>query len=369
MSSAAGEFVHASQIIQSRKADIFVWWPSTPVAEMMGCINSSLTGPVTAGTMLRWVNIVGRLGGTEVMEVRRAAVRLIAVLQYWPEPKDPVPKSSVLTPGDYGCYYTVPGFLARARPLNPSYAFIGKTLADRKCDLEYQLSIHPGPHSGPREALERYIVPEPFREQVTNRDGRRCIFTGPVPVEAEGPDVFWIFPPGMFRYTTTQCTDRYMYDASDFQVTENLVTMRRDIYELWHSNAFCVDVDDDFRICIFDEKAKDIGLPRNLRNIPAGEKSNLFFEQHMKSTLVANFMGGDIEWDYDDYSVQELMEDLGLSARPRPEEGQSIDVLDERLQSGIGKAILEHYMSQRFRDASESLYEDEESDDRCSEGS
>ena len=122
----ADSFVHASQIIQSRKADIFVWWPSTPVAEMMGCtfvylshicyryvlmcmrlgINSSLTGPVTAGTMLRWVNMVGRLGGTEVMEVRRAAVRLIAVLQYWPEPKDPVPKSSVLTPGDYGCYYT-----------------------------------------------------------------------------------------------------------------------------------------------------------------------------------------------------------------------------------------------------------------------
>ncbi|KAI0717790.1 hypothetical protein C8Q72DRAFT_956280 [Fomitopsis betulina] len=327
----ADSFVHASQIIQSRKADIFVWWPSTPVAEMMGCINSSLTGPVTAGTMLRWVNMVGRLGGTEVMEVRRAAVRLIAVLPYWPEPKDPVPKSSVLTPGDYGCYYTgsllthtleswlmadfpVAGFLARARPLNPSYAAIGKTLADRKSSLEYELSKDPGPHSGPREALER---------------------------------------------TTTQCTDRYIYDASDFQVTENLVTMRRDIYELWHSNAFCVDVDDDFRIYIFDEKAKDIGLPRNLRNIPAGEESNLFFEQHMKATLVAQFMGGDIEWDYDDYSVQELMEDLGLCARPRPEEGQTIDIHDERLQSGIGKAILEHYVSQRFRDASESLYEDE----------
>ena len=54
--------------------------------------------------------------------------------------------------------FPVPGFLARARPLNPSYAFIGKTLADRKCDLEYQLSIHPGPHSGPREALERVRI-------------------------------------------------------------------------------------------------------------------------------------------------------------------------------------------------------------------
>ena len=54
--------------------------------------------------------------------------------------------------------FAVESYLAGFRPLNPSYAAIGKTLADRKCDLEYELSIHPGPHSGPREALERVRI-------------------------------------------------------------------------------------------------------------------------------------------------------------------------------------------------------------------
>lgn len=69
-------------------------------------INSSLTGPVTAETLLRWVNMVAALGGPSVMEVRRASVQRVAVLQYYPWPSDAVPPPSVLTPGDYGCYYT-----------------------------------------------------------------------------------------------------------------------------------------------------------------------------------------------------------------------------------------------------------------------
>lgn len=34
-----------------------------------------------------------------------------------------------------------------------------------------------------------------------------------------------------------------MLGTEEFQVSENLLTMRLDICELWYSNAFCVDAE------------------------------------------------------------------------------------------------------------------------------
>lgn len=82
-------------------------------------------------------------------------------------------------------------------------------------------------------------------------------------------------------------------------------------------------------------------------------------------------MGGDVTWDYDSRAVDRLVEELGLDARSGPEDGQTIDFLDERLQSGIGRAILEHYLSRQLEPSSahQRLDEHEASVDGHLEGS
>lgn len=47
-------------------------------------------------------------------------------------------------------------YLARGRPLNPSYGKIGKTLADMKREFESEVSEYPS--GGAKEALERVRI-------------------------------------------------------------------------------------------------------------------------------------------------------------------------------------------------------------------
>ena len=64
-------------------------------------LNLRQTGPLTAETLIRWINTIARTGTSEIKRVR---VERIGPFQYCPIPLRSVPKSEVLEPGDYGCF-------------------------------------------------------------------------------------------------------------------------------------------------------------------------------------------------------------------------------------------------------------------------
>ena len=58
-------------------------------------------------------------------------------------------------------------------------------------------------------------------------------------------------------------------------------------------------------------------------------------------------MGGDITEDHRLSSVNRLIEETGLGARSS-EEDEPADYVDERLQSGLGGAVLEAFLSKQL---------------------
>ncbi|KAH9913255.1 uncharacterized protein B0H18DRAFT_1050054 [Fomitopsis serialis] len=162
-----------------------------------------------------------------------------------------------------------------------------------------------------------------------------------------GPvDVRWIYPPGMARYITTLSAERPFFPRTEgFQNPDNLMSVRDDIYKLWHANAFSVDVDHENRIRIFDETAMHAGLPAHLEVIPKGSASHTFRE-HFRHTLCVHFIGGDIQTDYDPQTVNAYLVENGLD-----EEGtlDDFDPSDEIFQTIIGREVLECVIAERLR--------------------
>ncbi|KAH9909438.1 uncharacterized protein B0H18DRAFT_1074164 [Fomitopsis serialis] len=334
--------VHASRRSQSRRADIFIWWPSTPSSQIMACFSSELVGSVTGSTLVRWVNMIARLGGVDVMEVKHVSWRRDGPLNFHPEPLETVPISNVLGPGDYGCFYIDErSFFAMPFPFNPSYSVV--SLEEKK-----QIFSTMEPTPGSIESLELYNVPIKLRDQVSARDGGKCIFTGSE--SGTSPvDVHWMYPPGMVRYVTTVAGERSLLPEIEyFQGINNLATMRGDIYKLWHSNAFSVDVDDGYRVRIFDAAAIGSGLPSCLGTIPAGATSDDFFREHFCHTLCVHFVGGDITADYSHRQVQEFLEEMGLDEFDGEATIEDINLEDERWQTVIGQEILEDVMESKL---------------------
>ncbi|KAH9916673.1 uncharacterized protein B0H18DRAFT_1037596 [Fomitopsis serialis] len=336
--------VHASRRSQSRRADIFIWWPSTPTSEIMACFSSDIVGSVTGSTLVRWINMISRLGGVDVMEVKRVSWRRKRPFSFRPEPLETIPISDVLGPGDYGCYYMDRrSFIPYSLPFNASYSVV--SLEKKK-----QMFIKMTPTPGSAESLELYNIPDTLRDQASARDEGKCIFTqsesGSSPV-----DVHWIYPPAWSATCITTLgveRSKLLLRAKGFQDVDNLATMRSDIYKLWHSNAFSVDVDGEYRVRIFDAAAIGCGLPSRLEKIPAGTKSGDFFREHFRHTLCVHFVGGDITADYSHRQVQAFLEEMGLDEFDGEATIEDINLEDERWQTVIGQEILEDVMEKKL---------------------
>ncbi|KAH9834623.1 uncharacterized protein C8Q71DRAFT_150810 [Rhodofomes roseus] len=124
--------------------------------------------------------------------------------------------------------------------------------------------------------------------------------------------------------------------------TDNLITVRTDIYQLWHKNAFSVDIDDGCRIRTLTEEATKVGLPDHLASVPNSSASE-FFREHFRHTLCVKFLGGRIT--VDPMSIRELFVDHGLD-----EEG-TIDDFDPShkvFQTPIGREVLEYEARKRL---------------------
>ncbi|KAH9834595.1 uncharacterized protein C8Q71DRAFT_769742 [Rhodofomes roseus] len=295
---------YTSIVSQARNANIFFWWPSLAEPEVMACWDSSVVGPVTAKWVLRWVNMIAPpiAGGAGVMEVRRVSLEQDEVIRfkYHLFPEETMIPSAVLEPGVYGCYYMPDKELEFDRVgslLNSFQSTI--SMADLKKDLETE---EPKTSAG-TGCLKRYIIPTDLLAEASSHDADgNCVFMGYKGKNSQYPvELHWIFPPGMARFRTH---GPKMLTTEEFQNAQNLMTVRSDICHLWHLNAFSVDVDDDYRIRVFDKRATNVGLPARIDPV-LNSAAERFFREHFRFTLSVNWGGGDA---YDEFPLRHAPE-------------------------------------------------------------
>ena len=114
-------------------------------------LNLDVVGPLTVATLLRWMNMVRRMG---VLDIKRVHLERFGPFQYDPMPLDTVPESELLAPGDYGCFHRgdclrttrcvsladtcVPERRHSAVFVAFLTVYIGSTLADMKSTWEWR---------------------------------------------------------------------------------------------------------------------------------------------------------------------------------------------------------------------------------------
>ncbi|KAH9834597.1 uncharacterized protein C8Q71DRAFT_859572 [Rhodofomes roseus] len=319
-------------VLSRSKADVLIWWPPS---HMIACFESSLVGPVTSDTLLRWLNMLDGVSRHGTLRVRRVLVRQWAPFQFLAEPLEAIAPSDVLDRGDYGLFYVDADNNPAFEP--PTLPFGG---LNRRPSLE-GLKILYKKWNTPRgiERLKCYSIPEEVKEAISRRDNGKCLFTGCTSSQDSPVDVYWIFPPGMAdRIATLQGKRAHLPLMEIFMGNDNLITVRSDIYKLWHKNAFSVDVDDGCRILTLTEEAKKFGLPDRLASVPNSSASEQFRE-HFRYTLCVEFLGGCIPVDA--MSINDYLVDKGLD-----EEGtiDGSDLSDELFQMLIGEGYFEKVM-------------------------
>ncbi|KAI0828032.1 hypothetical protein BC628DRAFT_133946 [Trametes gibbosa] len=107
-----------------------------------------------------------------------------------------------------------------------------------------------------------------------------CVFTGSA--YSDNPDnnvdVYWIVPRSC-KERLRKLSWENLY-AMDFGTKDNVMPMRADIYELWISCKFTVDVEDHYRIYVFREDGVDAKatLPTHLHD--ADPAWDFFLKRH-----------------------------------------------------------------------------------------
>ncbi|TFY68457.1 hypothetical protein EVJ58_g1009 [Rhodofomes roseus] len=208
-----------------------------------------------------------------------------------------------------------------------------------------------------RTLLALDIIDDSLYREASKCDGGECAFTGP-----RIGNVHWIFPPSLISTMTTPAAERlFVLLEADFQESHNLLNMEDDIYQLWHQNAFSVDVDDDYRIRIFDKKAMNAGLPSHLKHIPAGGASDLYFHEHFRHTLTLHLCGGDMGENvgHMDYNLK----DNTLTAAVRK------CLEEKKLEEGVKELIVRDYeeyeLEKRLKAANVWSEDDGETEEDC----
>nr|VWO99642.1 Non-canonical non-ribosomal peptide synthetase FUB8 (EC (Fusaric acid biosynthesis protein 8) [Ganoderma boninense] len=117
--------------------------------------------------------------------------------------------------------------------------------------------------------------------------------------------------------------------------------MRKDLYELFIENAFGVDVDNDFKIRIFDPSASNIGLPDRLEILDVDKHTKYFLEGHFLWCLNARFHGGSIEDDprFTRYEAEHFLARLSYAYDEDASEAYQLKAED--WETELGQAVLE----------------------------
>lgn len=153
----------------------------------------------------------------------------------------------------------------------------------------------------------------------------------------------WIIPPVWANECCepSQTFSGWVDVVNACKVPENVVTLVQDLVEPFTNNKFGVDIDDKYRIVIFEDLQTT--LLQNDTQLPvSGDLSQCprddFLRDHFKCCLGVHFLGGDIEQDFPD-DAQGLMD----KAR---EEG--IHMEDPEWQTYPGTKVVELLMEHKL---------------------
>ncbi|EIW54355.1 uncharacterized protein TRAVEDRAFT_52063 [Trametes versicolor FP-101664 SS1] len=277
-----------------------------------------------------------------------------------PDDPRPLDDSTVLTRGDYVCCYTGPTGIDTDRISHSSHFFpddvytLPRTLQVLLDEDAAFSEMYKSSYSGNPETLNPYLaVPATITPELCNmaweKYAPKCMFTGSTGDAGDrSVGVYWIYPPTAHsRMLAYSCVPRRTCQADftqeDMEVAANVVTMRADIHRLWLANAISVDVDDGYRIVVFDKIAQATQFFTRLR-FDAQDHNSLrddFFREQFRYTLAVRLLGGHLVPH--DVRRGDVMEFLGkVKYAPDKVTPRASDLKHKKWRTRVGKVALQH---------------------------
>jgi len=128
-------------------------------------------------------------------------------------------------------------------------------------------------------------------------------------------------------------------------VIENVVSGRKDIVTLFWENKLGVDVEDDYRIILFDgSECLNSGTPLKSHLIlidGSCRPSDRFLRLHFNECLAVSVCRGDVNEDYREQEIENFMEELGVF------DGE-IDAGDPRWSTPLGSHVHAYLIRQKM---------------------
>jgi len=134
-------------------------------------------------------------------------------------------------------------------------------------------------------------------------------------------------------------------DFSELTVINNVVSGRKDVITLFWENKLGIDVNDNYRIIVFEGSERldgDIPLKSHLTLADGPRRpSDRFFHLHFQRCLAVCVFGGDPTEDYRDQEIDTFMEELGVY-------DDEIDTADPQWETPLGKEVYADLMRQKL---------------------
>lgn len=245
----------------------------------------------------------------------------------------------IIAPGDYGLY-TIgtgdPALYFFFHPVQP-FSIMEEVVKENSPLLSVKASLTP-----------RII------QQALDRD-RQCIFSGVVPsCDFDALVATWVFPPFMgYKLSRDPWLESKYYqdpdacDLSELTVVENIVSGRKDIVTLFWENKLGIDVEDHYRIILFEgSESLNNGTPlKSHLTLLDGpyRPSDRFLRLHFSRCLAVSVCRGDVMEDYKEQEIENFMEELGVY------DGE-INTGDPRWSTPLGSHVHAYLIRQKMTD-------------------
>jgi len=204
--------------------------------------------------------------------------------------------------------------------------------------------------NSPALAAKTSLTPA-ITQQALDRD-RQCIFSGVMPSSDSALVATWIFPPFLgYELSDDQWLENKYYkdpdacDLTELMVVENVVSCHKDIVALFWENRLGVDVDDEYRVIMFDgpECLKDGALLKSHLTLADGPRqpNDRFLRLHFKRCLAVSVCRGDVTEDYEEQEIENFMDELGVY-------DDKVDTTDPRLETPLGVEVFSYLVRQKL---------------------
>ncbi|KAF8624197.1 hypothetical protein AX17_007186 [Amanita inopinata Kibby_2008] len=232
----------------------------------------------------------------------------------------------LILPGDYGLYAKDPRLYYF---FHPSHSF---SAMERVVKVNSYL------------LFTKALLTPPIIQQALDRD-QVCVFSG----ESTTRVASWIFPPFLgHKPSNDRELEREYYqnpnacDLSQFMVLENVISGRSDLIALFWENKLGVDVDDNYRIIVFEGMECPSMLQSHLILRDGVHPPDHFLRLHFKECLVVSVCRGDVLEDYEEGEIENFMEQLGVYDK-------NMDYNDQRWLTPLGIHIHADLLRQRMQ--------------------